>query len=482
MASIVPRFDFRIAFSVCEDIGRARSNHEDVALLEPALALFAVADGMGGHPAGEVAARLAVDEVKAAIADRTSQAISDQYCARPDLSTRRNMLARLKRVVERANEKVREEAARDPERNGMGTTLDVVWLARDHAFVGHAGDGRVYLARSNTVLQLTQDHAQLQSLKADGKLGPRGHNRNRNRLINAVGIADTITTDTLFVDLARGDRLLLCSDGVHDQLDGESELTQLLRLGSPEQAARALVGRAGQMGRDNATAIVVEIGERFVKRADEDRGLGAADLERAGQSPLLRDLPQALTLEALAAAVEIELEAGATLPRVVASDLVAYIVLDGIVDGVGHSGRQVGMGALIFPESLVDVWADRPLPTVRETARLLRVRADDFEEVCNADPALAAEMYQRLAQHLARVAVRRSEPRPAAPTDAGADGGAAPDGGADDASRPAGADGAAARDGGADDAVGGADDAVVGADDKPEKRAPPAAQGGKIPG
>ena len=111
-------------------------------------------------------------------------------------------------------------------------------------------------------------------------------------------------------------------------------------------------------------------------------------------------------LGALAAAVEVEREAGASVPRVVANDLVAYVVLDGIVDGVGPSGRQVGTGALIFPESLVGVWGDGPLPRVSRTARLLRVRADDFEEVCAADPALAAELYQRLALHLARTAKR----------------------------------------------------------------------------
>jgi serine/threonine protein phosphatase PrpC len=420
VASIVPRFDFRIGFSVCEDIGRARSTYEDVALLEPGLALFVVADGMGGHPAGEVAARLAVDEVKAAIADDTSQRICDQYCARPDLDTRRNMLARLKRVMERANEKVRQEADLDPARRGMGTTLDVVWLARDRAFVAHAGDSRVYLARSNAVLQLTQDHAQLESLKADGKLGPRLRAQGHNRLINAIGIADVIAADALFVDLARGDRLLLCSDGVHDQLDGESELAHLLRLGSTEDAAHALVGRAGQKGRDNATAVVIEIGDRFVKRPDEDRGLGAADLQRAGQSPLLSDLPQPLMLEALAAAVEIELEAGASVPRVIASDLVAYIVLDGILSGVGARNRQVGTGALVFPESLVGVWGEGPLPTVSRTARLLRVRADDFEEVCDADPALAGELYRRLARHIARISKRTdaaSDPPQAAEPD-----------------------------------------------------------------
>ncbi len=198
--------------------------------------------------------------------------------------------------------------------------------------------------------------------------------------------------------------MLLCTDGVHGQVEAEAELSDLVRGGSATQATGSLVARAGELGRDNATAVVVEIGERFVKRTDHDRGLAAGDLERARQSPLLVDLPQSFALSALAAAVEVEFAAGERIPRLVTNNLVAYIVLDGVVR-YSNAERTVGAGALVFPESLVGLAGPGEPPVADQTTRVLRVRADDFAEVC-ADPRLAAELYRRLATHIARVAAR----------------------------------------------------------------------------
>jgi serine/threonine protein phosphatase PrpC len=400
-AQILPRFDFRADFALARDKGSRRASYEDAALLAPEIGVFAVADGMGGHQAGEVAAKLAIDSVRRTLGGRDAQRVIETYVARPDLDSRRAVFACLRRAFEEANREVRADAAKESAHGGMGTTLDLVWLARDHAFVAHAGDGRVYLARSRAMLLLTQDH----SLTANLRLTPGGSVPRGSGLTNAIGLSDALTVDTLFVDLGRGDRLLVCSDGVHGQVDGEAELAELLRSGAPEHSSRALVGRAGEHGRDNATAVVIEIGDRFVRRTDRDRGLAAADLERARQSPLLVDLPQAFTLNALSAAVEVEVGAGDPVPRLVTNDLVAYIVLDGVVR-YPSDGRSVGAGALLFPESLVAVAGQEELPVAEQTARLLRVRADDFAEVC-ADPRLAAELYQRLAAHIARVGLRR---------------------------------------------------------------------------
>jgi hypothetical protein len=250
------------------------------------------------------------------------------------------------------------------------------------------------------MLQLTQDHSLNANLRATpGGSAPRG-----SGITNAIGLSDGLTVDTLFVDLGRGDRVLVCSDGVHGQVEGEAELAELLRSGAPEYSSQNLVGRAAEHGRDNATAIVIEVGERFVRRTDRDRGLVAADLERARQSPLLVDLPQAFTLSALSIAVEVEIAAGELVPRLVTSDLVAYIVLDGVIR-YPNENRAVGAGALVFPESLVAVAGQEELPVAEQAARLLRVRADDFAEICS-DPRLAAELYRRLAAHIARLGLR----------------------------------------------------------------------------
>lgn len=403
MPSILPRFDFRAEFALASDIGATRTTYEDHSLLAPQIGVFAVADGMGGHLAGEVAAKFAVEQVERALSGRSAQRALDNYVARADLDARRRVFSELKRAVERANAFIRADAQQNPEHRGMGTTLDVVWFARDHAFIAHAGDGRVYLARQRAVLQLTQDHT-AQASKVDGfgrLMGPS----QGSGLTNALGINDLVTVDMLFVDVTRGDRLLICSDGVYGQIEGEAELSELLRNGTPERAAQGLIAHAGKLGRDNATAIVLEVGDRFVKRSDHDRGLNAADLERARQSPLLVDLPLSFALTALSAAVEIEVGQGEHVPRAVASDLACYIVLDGVVR-YGDE-RRVGAGALLYGESLVGVLGQGEPPVCEQTTRLLRVRADDFAEICT-DPRLAAELYRRLAMHLARLGVGRS--------------------------------------------------------------------------
>lgn len=412
MATIVPRFDFRIEYAAADDIGRSRQRHEDAHLEAPEAGLFVVADGMGGHPAGDVAARMAAEEVKRTLSEASSGHIIDRYVTRPDLAARRNVFARLKRAIERANEVVRQAGQEHREYRGMGTTIDIVWLARNHAFVAHAGDGRVYMARRRAMLQLTQDHGKLEMLKASGEIRPAKQSY-RNALLNAVGIAENVTVDTLFVDLHRGDRLLLCTDGVHGQIRSEARLAQLVRGGSVQNAVQLMIGEAGRKGLDNATAVLVEIGDRFVKRPPVEQGLLAKDIERACQSALLYDLPPAIALAALSAGVEVEFQPGATIPRVVANDLVGYIVLDGIID---CGPRTVGQGAVLFPESLVAVWDGSELPVTREEARLLRVRADDFGEVCS-DPSLGAVLYQRVASMLARAAVaaRRDSNAPAGP-------------------------------------------------------------------
>ncbi|MEB2323651.1 MAG: protein phosphatase 2C domain-containing protein [Sorangiineae bacterium] len=410
MGVVVPHFDFRVAVGVAADTGRTRADYEDRALVAPERAFFALADGMGGHAAGELAAQLAVEEARAAVAGEASERVREHYAASPNAETRRAMLARLRRVVARANERVRAEAAGRPDVAGMGATLDLVWLARDHAFIAHTGDGRVYLARAHTVIQLTQDHAEREEALARGAASPHGHRATTSRLLHAVGLAHEVRVDTLFVDLARGDRLLLATDGVHAQVGDEAELSRLLRAGSPEEAARGLVARAAERGRDNATAIDIEVGERFVRRPAADRGLSADELARARSSPLLTGLSSSEVFGALAAAVEVELDAGQPVPRVLASDLVAYLVLDGLIRA--SDGRVLGAGALLFAESLAGVWSDEPLPTVTHTARLLRIRADDFDEVCRSDHALAAALYRRLAAHLARASAGRAPGAP----------------------------------------------------------------------
>lgn len=397
----IPRFDFRVRWASRTDVGRVRSNNEDVVRIEPELALFLVADGMGGHAAGEVAAALATDAFVAFMSSRPAQRALDDYVKRPSLDHRAAVFDVMRAAAGAANSAVRDEAVRRDEKKGMGCTLDAALLVRDRLFVAHVGDSRVYLARAKTTLQLTHDHSFFEKRLAEGAFLRPSDTRGQNPLINAIGLADTQPVDCLHVEVAKGDRIFLCTDGVHGAIPKEAELSDIARAGTPESAARALIDTSlVRGGRDNASVVVVDVVERFAKRADADDGVGARDLAIARSSSLLVDLPMGSVLRTLSAAVEVELIEGELVPRVVASDQVAWIVLAGTVEA--HDGRAYGAGALLYAESLVAEVPRSALHKATGKVRALRLRGDDFREVCTSDIVLAAALFERIARHLAR--------------------------------------------------------------------------------
>jgi serine/threonine protein phosphatase PrpC len=410
--SAIPRFDFRVDYAGTTDVGKIRKNNEDALVIVPELALFGVADGMGGHAAGEVASRIALETVVSVMREKEARRVLDRFPKDPSLDARHAMFALLRRTFQRANDAVRAEADARKEAMGMGTTIDIAVLLRDRAFVAHTGDGRVYLARPSAVIQLTHDHALFESLVAAGsvrhtpRVGGGERRRGRNPLVNAIGIAKEVSVDTCFVELTRGDRLLLCSDGLYSEFDSETLLGQILRTGSADEGVNALMSYALRRGgRDNATAVVIEVCERFVARATPDgeptSGPVSSDILVARHSALLEDLPISSVLAALAAAVEVEIAKDERVPRLVASDWVCYIVVSGQVRM--PDGRVLGPSGLLFVESLMGVAREGDLPTVIESARLMRLRADDFAEVCAEDVELSNALHVRIARHLARM-------------------------------------------------------------------------------
>lgn len=400
---VLPRFDYRVDYASATGRGAARDNNEDVLLCRPDMALFGIADGMGGHAAGEIAAALSLEVCEREIGTKAATRLLDKYAANPKLDNRRAVFDLLGRVIQTANEAVLDAGRQDSNRRGMGTTLDIVLLVRDRAFVAHVGDSRAYLVRRTATLQLTNDHAAFDSLRVTGKRTPTAR-WGRSPLANSIGARPNVQVDTLFVDLAPRDRLVMCTDGVFGVIHSDSQLAELCSAPSARDiCARLLNHVREQFGHDDATAVVIRVGERFVARRG-DPGPRALDMAVVSASPLLIDLPPSAVFNTLAASVEIELDAGEEVPRAVANDRVAYLILDGAVQLPG--GRILGASGLLMAESLLDVARRGRLPEVLERARLLRIRHDDFRQVCSHDPLLAAQLYMRLARHLATLEPR----------------------------------------------------------------------------
>ena len=237
------------------DTGQSRASNEDsyAVILPPGAlsgieAVLAVADGMGGHQAGEVASALAI------------KTISQRLGRRGQSVRRRNFPEALKAVVERANQLILSEA--HGESQGMGTTLTLAAIQSSRLHLAHVGDSRAYLLRKGVLRQLTQDHSWVaEEIRAgritteEGETHPR-----RNLLTRALGAEESVVVDIDSLTLKDGDRILLCSDGLHGVVSDDDIQATINEKSEPQAACDALVSLANkQGGPDNVTVVVVRI-------------------------------------------------------------------------------------------------------------------------------------------------------------------------------------------------------------------------------
>ncbi|HVD49222.1 MAG TPA: Stp1/IreP family PP2C-type Ser/Thr phosphatase [Gaiellaceae bacterium] len=225
------------------DTGRRRRHNEDAFVCEPPL--FAVADGMGGAQAGEVASNLAAAALRE---DRAERAGGEE---------------RVDELIQEANRRVYQRQSQDASASGMGTTMTVALVEDGHVAIGHVGDSRAYLIRGHSLEQLTEDHSLVAELVRSGKLSPEeaeGHPQ-RSVITRALGTDPDVDVDTVSVETRPGDLFLLCSDGLTSMVDDDTILQEIERnRGDLKTAAKALVRAANKGGgEDNITVIFFEI-------------------------------------------------------------------------------------------------------------------------------------------------------------------------------------------------------------------------------
>ncbi len=230
------------------DKGRKRSNNQDSIYIGegsigPLPNLFIVADGMGGHAAGDFASRYAISVVLDFVRG----------------STVRNPISLLKRAMIFANSEVYREAEKDPDKYGMGTTMVACVVDGSELYVANVGDSRLYLIRDE-ITQITMDHSLVEELIRNGQL-ERNRGRNhpeKNLITKAMGSKDEVMPDFFEISLEEGDKVLLCSDGLSNMVE-DDELRDIVReAGSPEEAVDSLIDRANYYGgNDNISAILI---------------------------------------------------------------------------------------------------------------------------------------------------------------------------------------------------------------------------------
>jgi protein phosphatase len=229
------------SYAGLSDVGRVRAHNEDAVLLSPPL--FAVADGLGGHEAGEVASTIAIE------------ALMEVAPARADAKA-------LGRAARTANRAVIDAAKDGVGREGMGTTLTAAVVDGSRIAVAHVGDSRAYLLHDGVLERVTEDHSMVADMIRQGTLSEeesRDH-PNRSVITRALGSDSNMYADTFEVTASLGDMLLLCSDGLTGMLTDQQIAETLGAYRDPETAARALVDAANAAGgQDNVSVVVVEI-------------------------------------------------------------------------------------------------------------------------------------------------------------------------------------------------------------------------------
>jgi PPM family protein phosphatase len=225
------------------DTGRKRRHNEDSFVCEPPL--FAVADGMGGAQAGELASTLAA----AALRDEPGNAGGGEE--------------RVDELIQEANRRVYQRQSEDAAASGMGTTMTVALLEDSHVAIGHVGDSRAYLIRGRSLEQLTEDHSLVAELVRSGRLSPEEaeDHPQRSVITRALGTDPDVDVDTFSVETKPGDVFLLCSDGLTSMVDDERILSEVERHRQDlRSAAKALVRAANKGGgEDNITVVFFEI-------------------------------------------------------------------------------------------------------------------------------------------------------------------------------------------------------------------------------
>ncbi len=385
-----------IRFFAATDVGRVRDHNEDNFLVDKKLSLFIVADGMGGHAAGEVASAIAVRVVHEEIKNE-KELLADYVSGATGASkvTTKDIIALLEHAVLRACAKIHEEAQADVAKRGMGTTLSAIMLLGTQGFIVHVGDSRIYMMRTGKVQQVTEDHTVYNELVKRGKLSLEQIEKvaHKNAIVRAVGVYERVEVDTLMIEVLPGDVFVLASDGLTGYLESVEELSLHLNTAG-DQAAKTLIDLANERGgKDNITALIVKVG------AD-----GAADDARARRLALKRDVLAKMPLfarlterELLRVMQAVEVRAyddGVNVIQEGDRGDELFIVLEGQVrvSRGGSTLTHLGPGEHVGEMALIRSVPRSATVTAEGPAELIAIRRVDFFEILRKEHELAVKM------------------------------------------------------------------------------------------
>ncbi|AKF09607.1 cyclic nucleotide-binding domain-containing protein [Sandaracinus amylolyticus] len=385
------------------DVGRERTLNEDFCLVDPALGLYIVCDGMGGHAAGEIASRTAASTVQAYVRDRQDVLRAIDRGEQPIESA----AVLMREAVETASRTIYEMGKNDRGKKGMGTTCVALLVRGGKGVMAHVGDSRLYLVRQARLYQLSEDHTFIQEALRCGMLTPEQakQSEHHNIVTRAVGPLERVIVDTLVFDMIVDDTLLLCSDGLHGYLGEGQELPTLLSTADLDAVSRRLVDLANQRGgSDNITAVVLRASAHAASREEDAQRTTIVNqtFETLQHVDLFVELTMPELVRVSNACRCVELGAGEVVIGEGEASETLFLLIDGAVEVVRSNVRlaELGPGSHFGEMALL---SQRPRSaTVRTTAetRLLALDRQQFYGLLQQDPVLAGKFLWKLAQTL----------------------------------------------------------------------------------
>ncbi len=392
-----------IHFWAATDVGRVRDHNEDNFLVDKTLNLFVVADGMGGHAAGEVASAVAVNTLRDVISQNKD--VIEAFREGSQIASSRDITSLMEHAVQKACAEIYEKAQEDPEKRGMGTTLSALLVINNRGFIAHVGDSRIYLLRGGRVVQLTEDHSLVNELIKRGKLTESQAESSpyKNAVTRAVGVYESVEVDTIDFDVLPGDQFLLASDGLTAYLKEDEIVPTIDKVGGDvKRITSEFIDLANSRGgKDNITNIVV-------KMADSD-GEGSAlmrevnlKIETIRNMPLFRYLTYKELVKIMNITKGLEVKQGDPIIKdgEIGEDL--FIILNGMVNV--HKGEKhlvtLKDGDHFGEMALVDKAPRSADVTASTSVKLLKISRGDFFEVIRKESQLASKLLWSFVQVL----------------------------------------------------------------------------------
>lgn len=384
------------------DIGRKRQHNEDALLIEEKLGLFIVADGMGGHAAGEIASARAVDTVRQHI--EKNRDVFEDLGLDATGGNRAAAASTVEAAIQRACAEIYKLGSTDTTKRGMGTTFVCLVRAGGKGVIGHVGDSRVYLLRAGQCHRLTEDHTLVAAQLRAGTItkDQAANVQYRNVITRAVGIQESVQVDTLIVDLVPGDKFILCSDGLHGYLT-DDEIAALVSSTSTRDLPAKFIGLANDRGgRDNITAIVMAVQGSAGVAPNEELAEAESRMDALRKIPLFRHFTYKEQTALLSiASTRIYPQGHQILAEGQASDQL-YVLVRGrvTVESRGVEIAELRFGGHFGEMGLVDNAPRSATVRALEPTKVLIISRSDLMDLMRKEPVFAVKMLWSFVQVL----------------------------------------------------------------------------------